>query len=243
MDTKEVIDILEAVQNDRGIQNWNKLYPNSSLKSYGIGLTVLRKLSKKIGRDHYLARKLWKSKIYDAKIISLLIDDPKKITIEQAELQVENMNQGHLAHVFSSCDAALAKTPFVIELLTNWINSKDTRRKVCGYGLLYEVSKSKKKNAPDDAFFLDKINQIQETFAGEKNSVILAMGGTLVGIGKRNIILNTAALKVAREVGPIPIMSRTSKCEPFDMVKHLTSSYIKEKLKIGAKSHTSPGIT
>ncbi len=232
MDTGEVIDLLEANKNERGVQNWKKLNSHASLESFGIGLTVLRKLSKKIGRDHLLAQQLWKSDIYDAKIIALLIDDPKQITREQVELQVENMNHGYLAHVFSSCDATLAKTPFVVELLTDWINSNNSMRKGCGYGLLYEVSKSKKKDAPDDAFFLKRINQIHNAFDGEKNIIQLAMGGALVGIGKRNYILNAAALKVAKRMGPIPVESGISKCEPFDVVKHLTSDYLKKKLGI-----------
>ncbi|NKI27969.1 hypothetical protein HCG49_15515 [Arenibacter sp. 6A1] len=233
MNPDEVIELLEANKNERGIQNWKKLNPDpDGLKSFGIGLTVLRKLSKQIGRDHSLAQQLWKSDLYDAKIIALLIDDPKQITREQAEKQVDNMKQGFLAHVFSSCDATLAKTSFVVELLTDWINSDHTIRKGCGYGLLYEVSKSKKKDAPDDAFFLQKIDQIHDTFYGEKNSIQVAMGGALLGIGKRNIILNAAALKVAKKIGPIPIESGISKCEPFDVVKHLTSDYLKEKLGI-----------
>ncbi len=233
MNPGEVIDLLEANKNERGIQNWNKLNSHTvSLKSFGIGLTVLRKLSKKIGRDHSLAQQLWKSDIYDAKIIALLIDDPKQITRNQVELQVENMYQGYFAHVFSSCDAALAKTPFVVELLTDWINSNDTMRKRCAYGLLYEVSKSKKKDAPDDAFFLKRIDHIRDTFDDEKNVIQVAMGGALLGIGKRNFILNAAALKLAKKIGPIAIKSGISKCEPFDLVKHLTSDYIKKKLGI-----------
>ena len=58
------------------------------------------------------------------------------------------------------------------------------------------------------------------------------MGGALLGIGKRNIVLNAAALKVAKKIGPIPVLSGVSKCEPFDVVKHLTSDYIKQKLGI-----------
>ncbi|MBL4710046.1 MAG: DNA alkylation repair protein [Flavobacteriales bacterium] len=130
MNPGEVINLLEANKNERGIQNLEKLSSNTvGLKSFGIGLTLLRKLSKKIGRDHSLAQQLWKSDIYDAKIIALLIDDPKQITRDQAELQVDNIYQGYFAHVFSSCDAPLAKTPFVVELLTDWINSNDTMRR------------------------------------------------------------------------------------------------------------------
>lgn len=233
MNHTEVIALLKSHQNEQGIQQWKQRNSRAgTLKSFGIGLTVLRKLAKQIGRDHVLALELWKSELYDAKIIALLIDDPKQITRTQAEIQVENLDQGHLAHVFSSCDATLAKAPFVVELACDWIHSKDTIRRRCGYGLLYEVSKSKKKNAPDDAFFLERIAYISTSFSGENITVKGAMGGALVGIGKRNAILNAAALKVARVIGPIQIGSDNSNCEPFNVVKHLTSDYIKKKLGV-----------
>lgn len=233
MNSTDVIELLREHSNERGIDHWNRLNPEQdSLKSFGIGLTVLRKLAKKVGRDHKFARELWMSDIYDVKVISLLIDDPKLMTIEQAEYQVDQLYKGHLAHVFSSCDAALAKTSFVVPLLMDWINSNDTIRKRCGYGLLYEVSKFTKKSAPDNAFFLDRIEQILNSFRDEKNVIKLAMGGALMGIGKRNVELNSAALKVAQKMGPIDIVSGVTNCEPFDVVKHLTSTYIKEKLNI-----------
>lgn len=79
-----------------------------------MGLTRLRKYAKSIGRDAKLARELWKSNVYEAKVVSLLVDDPKRMTIEQAETQVEQLQGGYLVHVYSSCDAVLAKTPFVL---------------------------------------------------------------------------------------------------------------------------------
>tara|TARA_B100002019_G_C21078137_1_gene502400 strand:+ start:438 stop:722 length:285 start_codon:yes stop_codon:yes gene_type:complete len=87
-------------------------YKARCAQEFRIGLTVLRKLAKKIGRNHKLALQLWKSDFYVAKIISILIDDPKKISREQVEEQVEEMNQGHLAHVFSICNATLSKNTF-----------------------------------------------------------------------------------------------------------------------------------
>ena len=233
MNNIQVIAILKDNQNKKNIESWNKRgSATGRLKSFGIGLTVLRKLAKKIGRDRNLAQELWETDIYDAKIISLLIDDPKQITLEQAETQVDNLRQGHLAHVFSSCGASLAKTHFVVPLLVEWINCKDTMRQNCGYGLLYEVSKSKKKDAPVDDFFLKRIQEISTNFHKTHKTVQLAMGGALIGIGKRNAILNASALKVAKSIGPIQFESNGSNCEPLDVTKHLTSDYIKNKLGV-----------
>ena len=166
MNKAEVMDLLKANKNERGIEHWARVgTKKGKLKSFGIGLTVLRKLAKQIGRDRNLALKLWESDVYDARVIALLIDNPKDITREQAEAQVEELEQGYLAHVFSSCDATLAKTAFVVELANDWVRSKDRMRRQCGYGLLYEISKSKKKSAPDETFFLEHIDQIDKRFS------------------------------------------------------------------------------
>ncbi len=155
MTVSEVLALLNAERDERGISNWKKLGSGAAgLKSYGIGLTRLRKLAKKIGRNRKLAQALWATDVYDARVIALLIDDPSRITREQAEQQVEELAGGMLAHVFASCDATLAKTPFVVELADQWVRSDDPVRRDCGYGLLYEASKFSGKKAPTEAFFL-----------------------------------------------------------------------------------------
>ena len=160
MQTTEVLQLLESERDDRGIRHWEAVGPQTGgLKSFGIGLTRLRKLAKRIGRDRTLAQELWKSDIYEVRILALLIDDPKQITREQAETQVEELI-GQMTHVFSSCDATLARTPFVVELADDWISATDPKRRCCGYGLLYEASKFSGKKAPSDEFFLEHIRRI-----------------------------------------------------------------------------------
>ena len=137
----EVHALLEAERDGRGIQHWARLGARTGgLKSFGIGLTRLRALAKKIGRDRKLAQQLWTSDVYDARVVALLIDDPKEVTREQAEVQVEQLGAGQLVHVFASCDATLAKAPFAVELADAWVRSDEPVRRECGYGLLYEAS-------------------------------------------------------------------------------------------------------
>lgn len=231
MEKSEVLDLLEAGRDERGIRNWEKLGPaTGGLRSYGIGLTKLRRLAKRIGRDRDLARALWETDVYDARVVALLVDDPGQISREQAEKQVEELGAGALSHVFASCDATLAKTPFVVELADEWIRSSDPMRRSCGYGLLYEISKRTGSKAPDERFFVDHVAHIGDTIDGESSSVRLAMGSALMGIGKRSANLNAAALKVAEAVGPIEFDSASGSCEPFDVARHLTTDHLKERL-------------
>lgn len=231
MTVAEVLALLHAERNERGMQHWEKLGPRTAgMKSYGIGLSRLRKLAKQIGRDRELAQALWKTDLYDARVIALLIDDPARITREQAEEQVEELAGGMLAHVFASCDATLAKTPFAVELADQWVRSEDPVRRDCGYGLLYEASKLAGRKAPAEAFFLAHVERIADRIGSEPENVRLAMGAALMGIGKRSAVLNEAALKVARAVGPIEFSSASGDCEPFDVAKHLTTDRLREKL-------------
>ena len=232
MTKTQVLDLLKEHRNERGIEHWKKRgVKDSKLKSFGIGLTQLRKLAKQIGRDHKLALQLWASDYYDAKVLGLLIDEPKKVTREQAERQVEHLQGGYLAHVFSSCDATLAKTPFAFELATEWMNSKDPVRRRCGYGLLYELSKKKVKGMDDD-YLLERITFIRDQIHEEEMWVREAMNAALMGIGKRNQVLNAAAIAAAKAIGPVDIdYGEDNSCEPLDVLKHLTSPHVKKKFK------------
>ena len=230
MTKTQVLALLKENKNERGVAHWKK--QPRQLKSYGIGLTQLRKLAKQIGRDHKLAQQLWKSDYYDAKVVGLLVDDPKQITREQVEEQVENLNAGMLSHVFASCDATLSKAPFAFELARDWMESKDDVRRRCGFSLLYELSK-KNISAMDDAYYLERIQHIRDAMHGEEMWVREAMNSALMGIGKRNKKLNKAAVQAAKAIGPVDIdYGEDNSCEPLDVLKHLTSDYLKAKLKL-----------
>ncbi len=230
MGTDEVMKLLSENANPRGMANWAKMdQPEPRLESFGIGLTVLRKLAKKIGRDHELAGQLWALNHYDARVIALLIDDPKQLTRERAEAQVDHLAHGMLSHVFSSCDATLAKTQFAADLALEWRDADDEARRRSAYGLFYELSKSKKKSAPSEEWFLDQLTHIRQKQAGESRQVRMSMGGAVMGIGKRTVTLNAAAIVVADEMGPIP---GEPGCDAMDFGKHLKTDYIRKKLGI-----------
>ena len=222
---------IRALGDERGVRHWHHRYPDSELRTYGAGLTKLRKLAKTLGRDRALAAQLWTSDLYEARVLSLLLDTPKTVTVAQAEQQVEQLGEGQLKHVFSSCDATLAKSPVAVELAERWCPHEDTVRKECGYGLVYELSKSKKKSAPSDAWFANHIARIDATWRDEITCVRMSMGLALMGMGKRSAALWTDALRVARDIGPIDF-DPTGACDPMDFAKHLDNPRVRTKLGV-----------
>jgi 3-methyladenine DNA glycosylase AlkD len=231
MTKTEVLELLAANQDARGQAHWKKMGERTGgLSSFGIGVTRLRAIAKRIGRDRDLARELWNEPNHDAKIIGLLIDDPRQLTREQVEEQVDGAGAGVLSHVLSSCDATLPKSPIAFDAAKRWMTSKDLVRRSCGYGLVYELAKDTKDKRLTDEFFLGCIEKIARTIAKEEPRVRAGMGGALLGIGKRNRKLNAAAIKAAKAIGPIDFSDGDRKCEPMDVLKHLTSDYLRNKL-------------
>jgi hypothetical protein len=108
--------------------------------------------------------------------------------------------------------------------------SKDSVRRSCGYGLVYELAKNQKDKRLTDEFFLGCVETIGKTIATEENGVRVGMGGALIGIGKRNKKLNAAAIKVAKAIGPIHFSDGDTQCEPMNVLKHLASDRLRDKL-------------
>ena len=124
------------------------------------------------------------------------------------------------------------KSPIAFEIAKGWMASKDPVRRSCGYGLVYELAKDKSDKRLTDDFFLGCVEKIGSTIAKEENRVRVGMGGALMSIGKRNKKLNAAAIKVAKAIGPIDFSDGDKKCEEMNVLKHLTSDYLRNKLGI-----------
>ena len=231
MNKTDVFELLEQHKNEKGITHWNKMSNTGGLTSFGLGLTTQRKLAKQIGRNRELAQILWQTDCYDAKVLGLLIDEPKLITKAQAEQQVQELYGGMLTHVFSSCDATLAKSPVAFDVAIEWLNSDDVVRQSCAYGLVYEFSKKKSKQYTDD-FFENVLDTIESSYNKASKKVLLAMGGALLGIGKRSVNLNQRALKIARLIGPIDFNEEGQSCDPLNVEKHLIAPALQKKLGI-----------
>ena len=226
----EVIEQLATHRNERGIAHWKRLGP-PGLDSFGIGLTQLRKLAKSVGRDHALAQQLWESTLYDAKVIGVLVDDPREMTRAQAEAWVEHVNAGMLAHAYCACNATLSKTHFARALAVDWMdNDDDDLRRRCGYLLLSDLAKNRRDPALTDALFEGYIDRIRRTIHSEANWVRDAMNGALLAIGKRNARLNAYAVSAAQAIGQVEVDYGDNGCRPPDVVKHLTQERLLAKL-------------
>ena len=226
MKLKEVLQLLQANKNERGIAHWARL-GDGTMKSFGLGVTQLRQLGKKIGKDHKLALELWESDYYDARIIATIVDDPKLVTPRQVDSQIKGSMFWMLAYAY--CGNLLSRTTFAAEKAGLWVKSKDDLLRRCGYLLLYELAKTDPSWA--DSYFEPFLATIAKKLQSEENFVKDAMNNALFAIGRRSAPLNKRAIDIARKIGRVEVDYGDNSCQAIDCVRHLTSPALRKKLK------------
>src|SRR5438093_10472996 len=105
----EVLRELRSHANPRNVAGMARfgINPNGTL---GISVAVLRKLARRIGRDHQLAQQLWASGIHEARILAALIDTPESVTVRQMESWVKDFDSWDVCD--QCCGNLFDKTPF-----------------------------------------------------------------------------------------------------------------------------------
>lgn len=223
MTVDQIVEWLDENQDERGIKAWERLR-YSDISTYGIGLTKLRKFAKGIKKDADLAKELWDKPVYDMKIISILVDEPKKLTRQRLEEQLKDLDFWMLSHAYTG--SFLALSPIKSEIAYEWLNSKDDIKRRIAFALIVGVLNAEKPF--NEEFAAALIDRIEAEIQSEENFVKDQMNYALFGLGKMSKALHSKALAAAKKIGKVDVDYGDNSCEAPDCVKHLTSPRVLE---------------
>lgn len=199
MIVNEIIKYLKTYKNIKNVQGMARFGINPSIPVLGVSLPVLRKLAKKIGKNHNMAQQLWKTKIHEARLLAGLIENPKQITESQMDTWVKDFETWDLCDTV--CGALFDKTPFAYKKVRQWATHKKEFTRRAAFALLAWLSVHDKK-ATDEKFI--KFFPLLKKYAtDERIYVRKAVNWALRQIGKRNSFLRIRALVLAEEVAKI----------------------------------------
>ena len=190
----------------------------------GISTPVLRKLAREIGRDHALAQALWQSGIHEARTLAALVDDARAVTEAQMDLWAKQLDSWDVCDC--CCWILFDKTPFAYRKAAEWSRRKEEFVKRAGFALMAALALHDKKAA--DARFLKFLPMIQRESIDERHFVKKAVNWALRQIGKRNLRLNRAAVKVAEGIRKKD--SRSARWIDADAFRELTSPAVQKRL-------------
>ena len=60
-------------------------YGITATNAFGVSMAKIQSLARRIGQDHALARALWETGCYDARLLAAFVDDPAGLTSSQMD--------------------------------------------------------------------------------------------------------------------------------------------------------------
>ena len=168
--------------------------PNDN--ALGVKMGDIQKLGKRLGRDHALALALWKTGVYEARMLCAYIDEPARVT--RAQMHAQALDFDNWAVCDTLCFALWVRTPHAFAMVRKWARHRDEFVRRAAFALL--ASLALKDQEAGDAEFLAGLKLIEKASADDRNFVMKSVNWALRGIGRRNAKLKKAAVALARKL-------------------------------------------
>jgi 3-methyladenine DNA glycosylase AlkD len=223
MELEEIIKELESLSSPEDVEGMARFGINPQ-KVYGVRIPELRRIARKVGKDHKLAEKLWEFGYHETRILASMVDDPSLVTEEQMENWVLDFNTWDICD--QCCMNLFDKTPFAYKKVFEWSRRDEEFVKRAAFTLMAVLAVHDKK-APDEKFeqFFPII--IRES-NDNRNFVKKSVNWALRQIGKRNQTLNIVAIEKANEIKDLKIKS--AKWISSNALNELESEKIQNRL-------------
>ncbi|MEN8118829.1 MAG: DNA alkylation repair protein [Bacteroidota bacterium] len=165
-------------------------------RNFGIALQELKEFAKEYHDDHEFALFLWQKTSREAKILSLMIAQPDKLSKEQISNYITGVNTSELAEQASL--NLLYEIPDSLNLAKEWCKNKDIYIRLTGLLILSRSALLNKKLS--DSEFETFFNILPEIAKENNFHIKRGLSRALLQISKRNDILKTKVSKFINSV-------------------------------------------
>jgi 3-methyladenine DNA glycosylase AlkD len=220
---KQLINDLRKNANPSNIEGM-KRYGISVENALGIPMPIIRDMAKWIGKNHELAQLVWESDYHEARILAGLVDEPAKVTFEQMESWVNEVDSWDVCDQL--CSNLFDKTIHAYRAASTWSNREELFVKRAGYVLMATLAVHDKKAG--DEIFREFLVLIRRGSTDDRNFVKKAVNWALRQIGKRNLALHQAAIEMAELI--VKQESSAARWIAKDALRELTNEATIERL-------------
>ncbi|OLS31613.1 MAG: hypothetical protein HeimAB125_15770 [Candidatus Heimdallarchaeota archaeon AB_125] len=225
MKLEEIVGELKSQSNPDDIEGMARFGINPD-KTYGIRIPVLRKMAKKIKKNHNLAQQLWNLGFRETMILGAMIDDPSLVTETQMEQWVSSPYFSYWEVVDQACMNLFYLTDHAYTKAAEWTMRDEEFVKRAAFSLM-AVLAWKDKEAKNEEF-VKFLPFIEKESLDERNDVKKAVNWALRQIGKRNLALNKKAIKLAKKI--LDFDSKSAKWIARDAIRELESDKIQSRV-------------
>jgi 3-methyladenine DNA glycosylase AlkD len=226
MTTAQVMDELKK----KGSENIKKIFLNHGAHQncFGVKVSDLKIIQKKIKKDNKLAIELFKTGNYDAMYLAGLITDDKTLSKKEIQSLVEKATSSGIAEYTVSWIAAESNHGW--ELGIEWIESSKELIASAGWSTLAGVITIK----PDNELEIATIKKLMKRVEKEIHKVRYTMNNFVICAGSYVKELNESAKELGEKIGTVTVDMGGTACKvPFapDYIDKATArgSLIKKK--------------
>jgi 3-methyladenine DNA glycosylase AlkD len=164
--------------------------------SLGIYHQDLNQIAKRIGKNNELAIALFNTEIYEARLLTSKLFNPKDLSETLMDSWITVFNNWEICDSF--CYSLFAKSQYAVPKAIEWTKRQTEFEKRAGFATIagYCFADKKAENALFEQFLLI----IKESANDNTLYVKKAVNWALRNIGKRNLILQEKAILTAKEI-------------------------------------------
>lgn len=165
--------------------------------NYGVNTPIIKRLVEPYFGDHELAEELFAMDYREAKLAAIYIESPEALSVEQMERWSADFINNEI--VEQAVISLFWKSKFALYKASEWVLSENEYLQKAGLMMVAKVAAGVKE-VRDDVFepYFNAIEAVSETTSPHARS---AAAYALREIGKRNKLLNTKAVNLAKQLG------------------------------------------
>jgi 3-methyladenine DNA glycosylase AlkD len=198
MTVEQVLAELRALATDADREGM-KRFAIDDPTAFGVRTPELQKLAKRLGVDHALALRLWRTGQFEAKAVGARIADPAKMTPALMDRWAADLRSW--ADCDNACFYLFDKTPYAWTKALAWAARDEEFVKRAGFAVMAALAIHDK--AVPDARFAPFFAAAKRAATDNRNFVKKAVSWALRQMGKRNAKLRDRALKTAEQIAKI----------------------------------------
>jgi 3-methyladenine DNA glycosylase AlkD len=222
--TREVLDEIEAAADPARRPGMARV-GIAVERALGVSIPACRRIAREHRGDHSLALDLWRTGIHEARIIASMVDDPARVTLQQTERWVADFDSWDVCD--QVCSNLFGATPFAYDLARTWGEREEEFVKRAGFTLIAE--RAVHDHEPDDDFWRSWLPVIRSGATDDRNYVKKAVNWALRQIGKRDLVLNAAAIAEAEAL--LEMEDPSARWIARDALRELTSEAVQTRLR------------
>lgn len=201
---------------------------------YGVKIEDLKKIQKRVKRDHELALALYDTGVYDAMYLAGLVADDERMTKKDLQRWVDGAHCPGLAEY--TVPWVAAEGLHGPELARKWTGSKKELVASAGWATWGGLVALRDDAELDLKELQGLLDRVESEIHGERNRVRYVMNGFVIAVAAYVKPLNPAAKQAAKKIGEVTVDMGGTACKVPSALQYIAK--IESRGAIGKKRKT-----